>query len=642
VYDAFSTGWRILILLKGVAIIPPDAVICDCDEQEYNYDQDINLDASCSYHPDITRSIVSYAWDLDNDGEFDDAVGETATIAGGYSETGYYPVSVKVTDDNPANLGGPQTSIYTCQVYVHPPPHCPHAFAGGPYDGWVNTPLTLDASASWDPDNEIVLYEWDLDNDGLYGTEDDDCFGEIDDAVGINPAWTWDAPYTGVVGLRVTDAEGEFEVCSDEDFTTVDIGNHTPVCDPNGPYQAGPGTTVSLDGSGSHDIDPGDQITCAWDLDTDGEFDDADGCEAEMAVSSDAEYGTVYDICLRVTDSYGEYDITCTTVTVVPNQSPVADANGPYTGDEGSPISLDGTGSSDPDVDPLTYSWSVDDTSVCTFDDATAPTPELTCTDNGSFTVTLVVDDGQVTDSGTASVTVNNVAPIVSIDNVIPTLVAVDESITADGSFTDPGTSDTHTAEWDWGDTHSDGTVSGPNVGPDSHTYSAAGIYAIQLTVTDDDGDVGNATYLYVVVYDPSGGFVTGGGWIDSPAGAYMPDPSLTGKANFGFVSKYKKGADTPTGNTEFQFHAADLNFHSESYEWLVVTGGNYARFKGSGTINGMGDYKFMLWAGDDEPDTFRIRIWEEDEITAVETDVYDNGMDQEIGGGSIVVHTKK
>jgi len=54
-----------------------------------------------------------------------------------------------------------------------------------------------------------------------------------------------------------------------------------------------------------------------------------------------------------------------------------------------------------------------------------------------------------------------------------------------------------------------------------------------------------------------------------------------------------------------------------------------------------MGDYKFMLWAGDKEPDTFRIKIWEEDEF-GVETVVYDNGFNQEIAGGSIVIHTKK
>jgi hypothetical protein len=71
-----------------------------------------------------------------------------------------------------------------------------------------------------------------------------------------------------------------------------------------------------------------------------------------------------------------------------------------------------------------------------------------------------------------------------------------------------------------------------------------------------------------------------------------------------------------------------------------VVTGSDYAKFKGSGTINGQGDYKFQIWAGDNVPDTFRIKIWEEDQY-GVETVVYDNGMDQEIGGGSIVVHTK-
>jgi hypothetical protein len=125
------------------------------------------------------------------------------------------------------------------------------------------------------------------------------------------------------------------------------------------------------------------------------------------------------------------------------------------------------------------------------------------------------------------------------------------------------------------------------------------------------------------------------------PGGGCEPDEPHTGKANFGFVSKYKKAASAPTGNTEFQFHAADLNFHSDSYEWLVVTGSNYARFKGVGTINGEGEYRFVLWAGDDEPDTFRIKIWEEDE-DANETVIYDNGFDEAIGGGSIVIHTKK
>jgi hypothetical protein len=130
---------------------------------------------------------------------------------------------------------------------------------------------------------------------------------------------------------------------------------------------------------------------------------------------------------------------------------------------------------------------------------------------------------------------------------------------------------------------------------------------------------------------------VTGGGWIDSPAGAYAADPSLTGKATFGFVSKYKKGASVPDGNTQFVFHAGNLNFSSTSYDWLVVNqNDSNAQYKGSGTINGVGDYNFMIWASSGSPDTFRIRIT--DSAGGL---VYDNhGTD--LGGGSIIVHNAK
>ena len=122
--------------------------------------------------------------------------------------------------------------------------------------------------------------------------------------------------------------------------------------------------------------------------------------------------------------------------------------------------------------------------------------------------------------------------------------------------------------------------------------------------------------------------------------GAYKLDPSLEGKATFGFVSKYRRGATVPDGNTEFKFVAGGLNFSSTSYQWLVVNqGGTNAQFKGVGTINGAGEYEFMLWAGDGSQDTFRIKIWYED--GGNEVVVYDNGTDQAIGGGSIVVHKR-
>jgi len=244
-----------------------------------------------------------------------------------------------------------------------------------------------------------------------------------------------------------------------------------------------------------------------------------------------------------------------------------------------------------------------------------------------------------------------NAAPIVGDITAPVDPIQVGTEIAAIADFTDPDTLDTHTAEWDWGDSStSPGTVDEANesVGG-SHTYTAAGVYTVTLTVTDDDGDSDQSVFQYVVIYDPDGGFVTGGGWIDSPAGAYTADPELTGKANFGFVSKYKKGTDIPTGNTQFSFRVADLKFHSTEYQWLVVAG-PHAKFKGDGTINNDGNYGFMVTATDGElnggggVDKFRIKIWDKNDGDAV---AYDNQMGDadgtdathEIGGGSIVIH---
>ena len=184
--------------------------------------------------------------------------------------------------------------------------------------------------------------------------------------------------------------------------------------------------------------------------------------------------------------------------------------------------------------------------------------------------------------------------------------------------------------------------------------YTVPGVYGLTILVTDENEDIAETRFEYVVVYDPNGGFVTGGGWIQSPPGAYLADPTLTGKANFGFTSKYKKGASVPTGNTEFQFKAGDLNFSSTAYQWLVLAGAR-AQYKGIGTINGAGNYGFLLTATDGDAtngggvDRFRIKIWDRNNGGAL---IYDNAVGapedldtanpQGIGGGSIVVHSSK
>jgi PKD repeat protein len=244
-------------------------------------------------------------------------------------------------------------------------------------------------------------------------------------------------------------------------------------------------------------------------------------------------------------------------------------------------------------------------------------------------------DDDNGSLSGSAYVYEELIPPTATID-IDPYLAPVGSEFTFDGSTSYDPDGTIVSYNWDFGDESSD------NGSIVTHTYTATGVYTVTLTVTDDDGLSGQSVFEFVVVYDSEGGFVTGGGWIYSEAGADKVNPSAEGKATFGFVSKYKKGANVPTGQTEFQFKAGDLNFHSSDYEWLVVTqAGTNAQFKGTGTINGTGEYKFMLWAGDGDPDTFRIRIWEEDEF-GNELVVYDNGFDQAVVGGSIVINKSK
>ncbi|MEK7786663.1 MAG: PKD domain-containing protein [Chloroflexota bacterium] len=280
-------------------------------------------------------------------------------------------------------------------------------------------------------------------------------------------------------------------------------------------------------------------------------------------------------------------------------------------------------------------------------------TPNFTAFDDGVYTFRLTVRNGVgATASDEVVVTVNNVAPTLGVITAPSGPLAVNTAVAISAAFSDPGLLDTHTAEIDWGDgsvsagvvneTDGSGAISG------SHTYTMPGVYTVKVTVSDDDGGSGTAEYQYVVVYDPNGGFVTGGGWINSPQGAYAADPTLTGKATFGFVAKYQKGANVPTGNTEFQFKAGNLNFKSATYQWLVVAGAK-AQFKGAGTINGAGDYGFMLTAIDGQikggggVDKFRIKIW--DKTTG--DIVYDNLMGAAdtadpttaIDGGSIVIH---
>lgn len=322
------------------------------------------------------------------------------------------------------------------------------------------------------------------------------------------------------------------------------------------------------------------------------------------------------------------------------NAPPTNDAGGPYTGDEGGPVALAGT-AADSNGDTLANTWTaapvsgVDTGASCSFGDPTSLTTSVTCTDDGVWELTLTTDDGHNPPvSDTATLTLGNRAPTIGSVTATSAPVPVGAATTVSATYADAGSNDTHTASVDWGDGSSSAGTATAGAVTGSHAYTAAGTYAVCVTVTDDDG--GSATKCaptYVVIVDAGAGFVTGGGWFDS----------TLGKATFGLVAKYQGGATTPTGNTEFQVRG--INFHATSLDWLVVSG-DRATYQGAGTVNGAPGYSFLVAVRDggspgSGADRFRIRIWKAGTV------VFDNqpaapdtaAPTTPINQGSIVIH---
>lgn len=353
-------------------------------------------------------------------------------------------------------------------------------------------------------------------------------------------------------------------------------------------------------------------------------------------------------------DNLGVFEAPKTeTFTIHTNLAPAANAGEQYTVDEGGEVLVSATGS-DPEEGQLTYEWDLDNNGSFETPGQSVNFSAATLDGPSNYTIAVqVTDDGNLSATDQATVNVVNVVPIIGVISAPVDPVLITSMVTTSASFSDAGIPDTHTAEWNWGDTSTTfGTVDQLNdMVTGSHTYTTPGVYEIILTVTDDDLESGESIYQFVVVYDSSssGGFVTGAGTIVSPAGAYTANSSLTGIANFGFVSRYQPGASIPTGDTQFRFQVAQFRFSSNDYDWLVVAGPQ-AKYKGTGTVNGSGNYGFQLSATDGTinggggVDKFRIKIWDKDNNDEV---VYDNELGSEnndnpttaIQGGNIVIH---
>ncbi len=172
-----------------------------------------------------------------------------------------------------------------------------------------------------------------------------------------------------------------------------------------------------------------------------------------------------------------------------------ADAGGPYSGFEGSPVNLDASNSWGTGL--LEYRWSFDGGSTY---GSWSRNPRTTHTwDDDYFgNVCVQVRDNVETDTDCVSASIYNVIPTVNIW-ADPNPAAEGVLVTFGGNFSDPGTNDTHIATWEFGDGSPPATGGfTPGQGyrdhdmtPITHAYGKQGIYQANLTIQDDDGGLG-------------------------------------------------------------------------------------------------------------------------------------------------------
>jgi hypothetical protein len=179
----------------------------------------------------------------------------------------------------------------------------------------ANTPVTLNASVSHDPNGDALRYSWDLNGDKTYG-----------DATGALQTRTFPSPGTFRVGVRVTDPSGSSNDAVD--FVTV-LQDRAPVVSLSAsPATPAVGAPVTFTAAAS---DPDGTVAAIdWDIDGDGQFDDGTGAVVTRS------FGTSGSriVSVRATDNAGVATIAFRTIEVTGSSQP-----GSLTGAGGAPTS---------------------------------------------------------------------------------------------------------------------------------------------------------------------------------------------------------------------------------------------------------------------------------------------------------------
>ncbi len=403
---------------------------------------------------------LTYAWDLDSNPLTFEVAGNPVSHV--WNRAGTYNIRLRVTDKD----GGEGFASARVEIGNAPPT----AEANGPYTTTVTTPITLTAVGSSDPIGEALTYQWNFGDGSL---------SPVTTNTLVTHVYTDDRVYSAT--LRVTDSRG----ASDTESTLVYVQNLPPtaVAGAN-PTSADKYTPIDFSAVGS--TDPDDPLAV---LQYQWNFGDGNGANG-LNVTHPYTRSGVYTATVTVIDD-DNAGAAAGVVVTINNAPPVAAAGPDQTVLEGSTINFDGSGSTDPNGDALTYQWDFNYDGVNFDVDSTGiQVSYIFANGPASVTVALRVWDG---DTGfnidTLQVTVENAPPLAAAGPDQTVFEGSRVDFNGSGS-TDPGRNDTLSYEWDF---NYDGTtfdVDGTGPQP-SHTYlDGPASFVVALRVSDGEGGV--------------------------------------------------------------------------------------------------------------------------------------------------------
>ena len=357
------------------------------------------------------------------------------------------------------------------------------------------TIVQLDGSNSFDVDGDALSFSWSITS----APPPPSPFispAFLDDPASVTPVLSG-PPVVGDYVVQLIVSDGELD--SNPDTVSIEHENVAPFADAGDDQVAFAGDTVQLDGSGSFDAN-GDALTFSWSFASRpagslATLDDPTSVMPSFVMDLD---GT-YVVHLVVDD--GELDSDSSSDTSVRSNVTITTANAPPTASAGPDQSvlvgdlvfLDGSGSSDPDGDALTFSWALLSTpagSTATLDDPTLESPAFEVDAAGTYMAQLIVSDGELT-SAPDSVLISTVGSRPVADAGSDQTVFAGRLVVLDGTASLDADGDPITFSWAITSRPPGSSAALDDSGAEQPTFFAdlPGTYLVQLIVNDGGAD---------------------------------------------------------------------------------------------------------------------------------------------------------